>query len=218
MTELAMFPLGTVLFPSMPALLRVFEERYLTMLGAILQDEPAEFGIVLIERGAEVGGNDRRFDIGTVAQVTQLMEGDGFVGLAATGARRFAVDRWLDDDPYPRAEITFLPELTWQEELRPLLDEAERAVRRGLAQGSEYEEQRWSADVELSDDPVQAAWQLAGVAPIGELDQVSLLRSDDIETLLRSTIDLTAGAVEALTANWSDLTFPPDEDGSSDNP
>ena len=32
MTAFPMFPLGSVLFPSMPLPLRVFEPRYLTML------------------------------------------------------------------------------------------------------------------------------------------------------------------------------------------
>ena len=58
MTLLPMFPLGSVLFPAMPLALRVFEERYLKLMGAILEDEPSEFGVVLIERGSEVGGGD----------------------------------------------------------------------------------------------------------------------------------------------------------------
>jgi Lon protease-like protein len=58
-TDLPMFPLGSVLFPHMPLPLRVFEERYLVMLSRILADDPAEFGVVLIERGQEVGGGDR---------------------------------------------------------------------------------------------------------------------------------------------------------------
>ena len=53
-----MFPLGSVLFPAMPLALRVFEERYLKMMGAILDQEPSEFGVVLIERGSEVGGRE----------------------------------------------------------------------------------------------------------------------------------------------------------------
>ena len=36
MSTLAMFPLGSVLFPHMPLLLRVFEDRYLVMLSQLL--------------------------------------------------------------------------------------------------------------------------------------------------------------------------------------
>jgi Lon protease-like protein len=185
----------------MPAVLRVFEERYLTLLATVLQEEPPEFGVVLIERGIEVGGGDHRFDVGTFARITQLLEGEGFIGLVAEGARRFEVVRWLEDDPYPRAEVRMLPELGWDERHRPLLEETERVVRRILAQASEFVEQRWSADVELVDDPVAAAWQLAGVAPLGELDQVSLLRSTSVEQLLTDVQRLSAEAMEGLTAS-----------------
>jgi uncharacterized protein len=75
-------------------------------------------------------------------------------------------------------------------------------VRRALAQSSEFVEQQWGADVVLSDDRVEAMWQLAGIAPIGPLDQVSLLRSTDAESLLRELIDATQGAIEMLAANW----------------
>jgi Lon protease-like protein len=199
-----MFPLGTVLFPSMPAVLRVFEERYLAMLARVLQDEPSEFGIVLIARGAEVGGGEQRFDVGTLARITQLMEGEGFVGLVAEGSQRFAVERWLDDDPYPQAEVRLLPELDWDESHRQLLDETERTIRRVLAQASEFAEQRWSADVELVDDPVAAAWQLAGIAPLGELDQLSLLRCTTVDVLLRDVQRLSVERLETITSSLLD--------------
>lgn len=51
-----MFPLGSVLFPHMPLPLRLFEPRYLKMLGDLLEQPDPEFGVVLIERGHEVGG------------------------------------------------------------------------------------------------------------------------------------------------------------------
>jgi Lon protease-like protein len=188
----------------MPAVLRIFEERYLAMLSAVLQSEPPEFGVVLIERGAEVGGGDSRFDVGTFARVTQLMQGEGVVGVVAEGSRRFAVERWLPDDPYPRAEIRLLPELEWDEGMRPLLQATERTVRRVLAQASEFAEQRWSADVELVEDPVQASWQLAGVAPLAELDQVALLRATTVDGLLTDVQRLATQALETLSQSLLD--------------
>ncbi len=211
-----MFPLGTVLFPAMPAVLRVFEERYLNMLATVLQEEPSEFGIVLIERGVEVGGGDQRFDVGTFARITQLMQGEGFVGLVAEGSQRFEVVRWLEDDPYPRAEIRTMPELEWDERFRPLLEETERVVRRVLAQASEFIEQRWSADVELVDDPVAAAWQLAGIAPLAELDQIALLRSTSVEQLLTDVQRLATEALATLADSLLHVDGDADGDGLQD--
>jgi Lon protease-like protein len=124
MAVLPMFPLSAVLFPHMPLRLRVFEQRYLVMLANLVAVQQARFGVVLIERGPEVGGGEQRFDIGTVAEITQLGAQEGFVGLAAVGRTRFEVVEWLADAPHPRAEIRELPELVWDSELEPRRREA----------------------------------------------------------------------------------------------
>lgn len=207
-----MFPLATVLFPAMPMALRVFEDRYLVMLSRVLQQETAEFGIVLIERGWEAGGGEQRFGVGTVARITE-MEAEGHtLGIVVRGQRRIEVTRWLDDDPHPRAEVQDLPELSWSDALLPLREEAERVVRRTLAIASEFTQQRWPTEVALSDDPIRALWQLAGVAPITALDQIRLLRCASAEELLRALIEATMGAAEVLTAAWDEDEFP-DLDG-----
>jgi Lon protease-like protein len=214
MKTMPMFPLASVLFPAMPTALNIFEERYIVMLSRVLQADAPEFGIVLIERGSEAGGGEQRFDTATVAQITQIEAQEGSIGLIARGQRRVEVTRWLDDAPHPRAEVRDLPELEWAEELHPLRDEAEQVVRRTLAQASEFTEQQWSPDIELTDDPVQSAWQLAGIAPIGPLDQLKLLRSSTTESLLRGIIDATSGVAEMLQVSWDeddDFEFPDDE-------
>jgi len=200
-----MFPLGSVLFPHLPLHLQVFEERYLVMLSRMLEAESAEFGVVLIERGQEVGGGEQRFGRGTVAQITELGAVEGLVRVVAVGQRRFQIDQWLSEDPHPRAVVTELPELEWDDELLPLRQQAEQLVRRTLAQASEFGEQLWPADVELSEDPVAAAWQLAGIAPIGPMDQVSLLAATSASELLASVIESTTATAESFSAPWPEL-------------
>ena len=216
MTVMPMFPLGSVLFPAMPTALRVFEERYIVMLSTILGDEPPEFGIVLIERGSEVGGGEHRFAIGTVAQITRVETSEGFIGLIAHGDRRIEVTSWLDDDPHPRAEVRDLPALTWDDALQPRFERAEQLVRRTIARASEFVEQQWPANIVLSDDPIEASWQLAGIAPLGPLDQVRLLRSGSASELLSGVIECTEAAAEMITAPWGDDDFSafPDDDGA----
>jgi Lon protease-like protein len=199
-----MFPLGSVLFPHMPLPLRVFEERYLVMLSRILPDEPSEFGVVLIERGQEVGGGEKRFTVGTVAQVQQLDATEDFVVLVATGERRIEVLEWLEEDPYPAARVRDLADLEWTEDLLPLREKAEEAVRRTLRSAGELGDQLWAPDVEISDEPVAAAWQLAAIAPVGSLDQITLLRSETMESLLNTLIELMASAEESFIAPWPD--------------
>jgi Lon protease-like protein len=195
-----MFPLGTVLFPSMPLPLRVFEPRYLAMLSDILPDEPSEFAVVLIERGSEVGGGEHRFAVGTIAQITELDAAEDFVVLIAEGTRRIEVTEWLQDDPYPKAEIRVLDDLVWNDSLQPLRDKAERAVRGLLELATELTGEGWPSTIELAADPVAACWQLAAIAPLGPLDQVELLASPDLATLLFTLTDFVAGAEESFRA------------------
>lgn len=198
--ELAMFPLGSVLFPAMPLALRVFEDRYLAMVQDLLAAEPAEFGVVLIERGQEVGGGEQRFSTGTVARVTKVTAGDGYVGVLARGFERIEILEWLAETPYPRAKVRTLPELVWDETCGGRREQAEDLVRRTLARASEFDDQQWSPDVELVDDPVASLWQLAAIAPVGLLDKVGLLRSDTARTLLDRIFTATQDAGEVLDA------------------
>lgn len=191
MNALPMFPLGSVLFPHTPLPLQVFEPRYLTMIGHLLYEEDAEFGVVLIERGHEVGGGDRRNRIGTIARLVSVAAGAEVLHALAVGTERFTVDRWLDDDPYPRAVVTPLAALEWDDALAPVRSQAESIVRRALARAPGS---RWDPDTELSDDPLAAVWQIAAIAPLGDYDRYSLLRSNSAGALLRQVIDLTLEA------------------------
>lgn len=190
-----MFPLSSVLFPYMPLRLRVFEERYLIMLAELLKNEDAQFGVVLIERGWEVGGGEQRFDLGTIAEITQLGAQESVVGLVAQGGRRFDVTQWLKDAPHPRAEISEIADLEWDIGLWQLREETEHLVRRTLAVASEFAGNVWPADIELSPDPAAAAWQLAAIAPLNALDQVRLLRAGSFEELLGRVSELTQEVV-----------------------
>ncbi len=191
-----MFPLGSVLFPYTPLPLRVFEPRYLTMIGQLLDEDDPQFGVVLIERGHEVGGGDRRSGFGTMARLVSVAADAQVLHTLAVGTARFTVEQWLDDAPYPRAEVTPLPELTWNDALTPLRTEAEAIVRRVLART----DSPWDADTELSEEPLAAAWQLAAIAPLGEYDQYTLLQSTTVGALLRQVIDLTLDAEALWTA------------------
>jgi Lon protease-like protein len=190
MRPIAMFPLGSVLFPHMPLPLRVFESRYLTMLADILKEEPSEFGVVLIERGQEVGGGDVRVATGTVARVADLDTADEAVLMIAQGAARFEVREWLADDPYPKALVQDLPEPEWDPALQPRLAEAEALVRRVLKRLAEEDLSPWPADGGLDEDPSAAAWQLAAIAPLNALDQLELLRAGSYERLLTRLVEM----------------------------
>ena len=100
-----------------------------------------------------------------------------------------------------------LPALVWDDALTPLRNEAERIVRRVLSRAAEYSEVQWDPNIEISDDPLESSWQLAAIAPLGQLDQLRLLRSTTVGGLLRELIDLTLAAEPVLTSTADDAAF-----------
>lgn len=198
MAVMPMFPLGTVLMPAMPLSLRIFEERYLKLLGDLISEENPEFGVVLIERGPEVGAGEKRLPIGTIASVIDIGTLDQFYGIESFGTQRFRVNTWLPDDPYPMADVDFIPDLIWDNSLMPARVHLESKVRKLLAFASEFGDLQYGADTELSDDPMDACWQLAGVLPVGQLDQVDLLNSESAEELISRTHEIVKSMDKTL--------------------
>ena len=170
-----MFPLGTVLVPKAVVPLHVFEPRYQTMLADVMTGD-RKFGVVLIERGSEVGGGDVRTDVGTVAQVVELhpIAPDRWLVIVA-GTERITVDRWLPDEPYPRAEVSAFPD-----ESGPSVDVQEwkalnRRMRQVLADLAELGDTVARATFELGEDPGMGSFQLAGLGPFSDLDRQRVL-------------------------------------------
>lgn len=212
MTVLPMFPLGTVLMPGMPLTLRIFEPRYLHMLSDLIGTPDREFGVVLIERGQEVGGGDTRFNIGTVARVAGLQRSASWLELVGRGFDRFLVHQWLPDDPYPRAEVERLPDLPFTDADAPVLAQAETIVRQAIARASEFEDQPWSPDVKLPGEGTERAWRLAGIAPIGVLDRHDLLGATSASELL----DRLVAHVQAVEQTWAFGVHPGTDDPPHD--
>ena len=156
--------------------------------------------MVLIERGQEVGGGEKRMEIGTLASVSEIGTTDDFLGLESVGSSRFRVNAWLPDDPYPIADVDFLPDLIWDDTLMPARVHLETKVRQLLAFVSEFGDLQFGADTALSDDPMESCWQLAGILPVGPLDHVDLLSSQSAEELISRTYEMAVAAEKTLQA------------------
>jgi Lon protease-like protein len=195
----------------MPLSLRIFEERYLKLLGDLIAEENPEFGVVLIEKGPEVGGGEKRLPIGTIASVLDIGTLEQFYGIESVGSQRFRVNAWLPDDPYPMADIDFLPDLIWDDSLMPARVHLETKVRKLLAFASEFGDLQYGSDTELSDDPMDACWQLAGVLPVGQLDQMDLLNSQSADELISRTYEIVTSLDRTLQEMMS-------QQGAEDDP
>lgn len=173
-----MFPLGMVLVPGVFLPLHVFEERYRELVHDVL-DGDREFGVVLIERGSEVGGGDTRSSIGTIARIVQAEElPDGRWAVGAVGDRRIRVVEWLSDEPYPRAIVDDWPdESAVDADLRSCYETVVAALRTALGLAGELGRDVAPVDSPLPDDPTRGSFALVALAPLGPLDQQRLLCS-----------------------------------------
>jgi Lon protease-like protein len=176
---LPMFPLGMVALPGSSVPLHIFEPRYRQLM-VDLQKGDGRFGIVLIERGSEVGGGEVRSGIGTRMRVAESQEfEDGRWAILAVGEEPIRVHTWLPDDPYPMALVE-----TIEPDAEPTDDDiavAEQAVRRahGLAQELGYDVP--DLDDVLDDEPTRRLWQLGLVTPCGPADRQRMLAAETVE-------------------------------------
>ena len=195
--DLPMFPLGNALVPFQVLPLQIFEPRYHALVRDCLAAD-GRFGVVLIERGSEVGGGDVRFDVGTIARIAESAElPDGRIAVVAVGEERMRVFRWLDDDPYPRASVIPLPdpeaEAAELAARAPLVVAFDRVVELARALGAEVPD-----DLALADDPLRAAWEALAMAPIGPLDVVAVLGEAGAVTRMEMVTAALVDAAELL--------------------
>jgi uncharacterized protein len=191
--ELPMFPLGTPLVPEAVLPLQIFEPRYVEMLERCLQSSEPDFGVVLIERGHEVGGGDIRAMIGCATRILQISDvQDGRRGVLTLGVRRIRIEHWLPDDPFPLAMVSDLPDEESGDIDQTQIDRlrAHLLVLAELAGGGTESIQEL-ADLELSCEPSRLSYQLSTLAPIGAADRQRLLvcaspqiRLDALESIL----------------------------------
>lgn len=167
-----MFPLGSVLLPGEILPLHVFEPRYRRMIGDCLASD-GQFGVVLIERGREVGGGDQRTSIGSLASILRVEPTPaGTLSVWAGGGRRIAVERWLEDDPYPHAEIVQLDDEPGWAQTAPARELQELAAVVGK-QAVRLGEARANAESAPS-----TLAELISAAPLGAQDRYTLLAAD----------------------------------------
>lgn len=189
-----MFPLGTVLLPGQLLPLHVFEDRYRALVGDVRDADPPIFGIVLIERGSEVGGSDVRLHVGTCARVLRLQElDDGRYAVLVGGTNRIRVETWLVDDPYPRAEIVDFIDTDAGVDADDV-NGLHALHRRVSAIATEFGVGRFETSSPSGLEPSLSVWNMIAESPLGILDRQRLLeiphlreRIDAFSEMLRET-------------------------------
>jgi len=161
--------------------------------------------VVLIDRGSEVGGGDRRVGVGAVAHIDAASRvGEGRWLLRTRGTRRLRVAQWLPAAPYPVALVEELPVATDRPGGATLV-RAGRAVRWVRDLLSELgEAPALVGPIELGDDSEEAALQLCAMAPLNPLDGQRLLEIDEPSERLGHLAELCDALADDLSRLLAD--------------
>jgi Lon protease-like protein len=180
-TELPLFPLNTVLFPGGLLPLRIFEPRYVDMVGRCMR-EGSPFGVVLIRSGAEVGAAAETAQVGTSARIVDFnKQPDGLLGITCQGEHKLRVlQRSQRPDGLYVGEIEYLasePTMDLPTEFQTLADLLSKVL---PALGEPY--------ASMPCNYADASWvgcRLAEVLPLSPSDKLNLLELEDPLTRLQ---------------------------------
>ncbi len=192
-----LFPLRSVLFPSMVLPLHIFEPRYRALIERVM-DGDGLFGVVLIERGSEVGGDDHRSDFGTMTKVIEAEQlSDGRWAVITVGVERFKVTNWLPDDPYPVAETTPWPDESATDDLSEPYEQLVGKFRRCMALAAES-----GVNVgplpETFENVELGSMQMSALAPLAAHDKQQLLGASGSATRIAMLDTMLTDALELI--------------------
>lgn len=196
-----MFPLNSVLFPGVSIPLRVFEDRYRSLVHHLMRiEDPAErlFGSVAIREGYEVGehGNQSLFRVGVRLQLTEIeAHPDGTFDIVALGRDRIRLDRLRPGETFPVGEVAVLEESS---DVVPT-----EIVERARATFTAYRHvvREISSDPlegDLPKDPDFLAWTLAACSPLPLGERQELLEAPDAVQRLLLVTELLRSELHAM--------------------
>ncbi len=177
--EIPLFPLRAVLFDGGRLPLRIFEPRYMDMIGDCMR-ESAPFGVVLIRQGrdARLSADDEQpeiFDVGTEATIVDFNQLEaGMLGILARGGRKFRVhETWELKNHLLMGRVERLPEepsgMTTVAH-GPLLDLLRQLLKHPMIE-------KLNLEIDFA-DARDLGWRLAELLPIEPEVKQSLLELD----------------------------------------
>jgi Lon protease-like protein len=172
---LPLFPLRTVLFPGGLLPLRIFEPRYIDMIGRCMR-EGVPFGVLCLIEGGESGAVAQLAEVGSSARIVDFEQlDDGLLGILCRGEQRFRLlQRHTQTDGLHVGEVRWLvdpPHTPLKDARRPLGNVLRKVI-------GEYGELAKHLQPDFGD----AGWvanRFAELLPLSRDVQQRLLETDD---------------------------------------
>ena len=201
--EIAVLPLqNTTLFPETVVPLVVGRERSTRAVEAALATED-KLLCCITTKIETVEGSDARpvdlYDVGTVVNVKRMMRNDGMLQLIVQGVERVRVLSWIHDEPFLKAKVEALPELTVndEEEVEALKRNIQGMIQEALAMMPQVPPEVRAA-VMSQNNPVQISYFLASVLDLGVETEQKMLEASSADELMMLTHGALAKELEIM--------------------
>jgi len=173
--DLRLFPLNAVLFPGGTLSLRVFEQRYMSLVKDCFKNERT-FGICLIAEGAEVGAPAQPHAVGTEARIAAWdMTQPGILNITVRGEGRFRIlSSEADREGLLHARVEPIP----AEETLPVPEALGKLVPLLQALAADGGAERFPPPHHF-DDAAWVGYRFSELLPIPALARQKLLELDD---------------------------------------
>lgn len=186
--ELPLFPLNTVLFPGMPLLLHIFEDRYKLMIQTCLEDK-RPFGVVLIRKGQEaLGPLAEPFSVGCTARIHRVQKlSRGRMQITTIGEKRFRIHSISHSMPYLVGEVEHFP---LPDDHSDRILKAAVHLKPKIRQYMHLLNQIDDIDIDpyrLPDEPLILAYLGAGLLQMPAVKKQELLDTSSLDELLEVT-------------------------------
>jgi ATP-dependent Lon protease len=201
--ELTILPLqNTTLFPQTVVPLAVGRARSVKAVEFALSTEEKLIGCITVKTD-EVEGSDAKpedlFMIGTMVSIKRMMRAEDVMQLVVQGVDRFRVLEFVQSEPFLKAKVEVLPELTVanQDEVEALKRNLKGLVEEALAMLPQV-----PAEIRMSvmsqEDPVQLSYFLGSVLELGEENEQAMLEASTVDELLTLAHASLAREVEIM--------------------
>ncbi len=193
-TTVPVLPLkDTVIYPLTVAPLAVGQDRSLRLIEHAVAGSRLVGLVAVREPGVDRGEPENSFDIGTLAQISQVLKiPDGTVRLLVKGIQRIRVLEYVQREPYLEARIEAYPEVSEATvEVQALVRNAQAVFQRLVDLSPTLPDELATAVINI-EDPLQVVYFIANNLRLELADRQGLLVMDSVKDKLEwLTVALT---------------------------
>lgn len=191
--ELPLFPLPVVLFPGALLPLHIFEERYKLMIKHCM-DSDKLFGVTYL--GEKESWPPQLNRIGSIAQIMVVVPlEEGRMNILTVGGKRYRPVRYIDKEPYLRAEVELFGDDPEDSDASSLMQEVKQLYERAATAIKEVNEEQ-TPITDLPDNPEEFSFVIASTLQIELEKKLTLLelrstamRLKKIRQFLKNVVD-----------------------------